>query len=220
MSIIRVNKRKGFFIAPNQPFNDKNLSWEARGVMGYLLSKPDGWECQNYNLVNQTDAGEYVINRILKELKEFGYLYRYRKSDGRGKIKWISEVYEMPSANPHFTKGQSFDHRKSRPSKGSTDEKPHDIVNTDSNKDLPQEKTESISPSGEKSPSLSQDDFADRTTPSPVVATKPQHNGKPLSESEAAHLQTFGVLPGDILPEYDIIQEIQAAHWDKLTTNE
>lgn len=229
MSIIRVNKRKGFFIAPNQPFNDKNLSWEARGVMGYLLSKPDGWQCRNYNLANQTAAGEYVISRILKELKEFGYLYRCRKSDGRGKIKWMTEIYEIPSANPHFTKGQSFDDRKSQSSKESIVEKPHDKVNTDSSKDLPQEKTKSLSPPGEKSPSdpdltdiltelaeneaLAGDDFADLTTPSPIVAKSPS-NDKPLTESEAAHLRTFGSLPGEPLLEYDEYQEIRRAQWD------
>lgn len=232
MSIIRVNKRKGFFVAPNQPFNDKNLSWEARGVMGYLLSKPDGWQCKNYDLANQTAAGEYVISRILKELKEFGYLYRYRKSDGRGKIKWMTEIYEMPSANPHFTKGQSFDDRKSQSSKESIVEKPHDKVNTDSSKDLPQEKTESLSPPGENSPSdpdltdiltelaedeaLADDDFADLTSPKFAFVMKPEINGESLSltESEIANLRTLGKLPGSELPGvYDIIQEIKAV-WE------
>jgi len=41
MSIIRVKKDKGYFVASNKPFNNKNLSWEARGILGYLLSKPD-----------------------------------------------------------------------------------------------------------------------------------------------------------------------------------
>lgn len=93
----------------------------------------------------------------------------------------------------------------------------------------------SLSPPGEKSPSdpdltdilteLAEDealadDFSDLTTPSPLVAKSPPANGKPLTESDAAHLRIFGGLPGEPMSEYDIIQEMQAAHWDKLTTNE
>jgi hypothetical protein len=44
MTTIRVKKDARYFSASNEPFNDKRLSWEARGLMGYLLSKPDNWE--------------------------------------------------------------------------------------------------------------------------------------------------------------------------------
>ena len=69
MSIIRVKKDKNYFAASNVPFNDKRLSWEARGVMGYLLSKPDNWQVRFDDLVNQGDAKRFKLRRILRNLK-------------------------------------------------------------------------------------------------------------------------------------------------------
>jgi hypothetical protein len=145
MSTIRVHKDKGYFLASNEPFNDKRLSWEARGVMGYLLSKPDGWECRSYDLINQTNAGRHVIKRIMSELQEAGYVYRYRKSEGRNTIKWVTEVYETPALNIHLlSKGQISAIEKEGLSKADIyevesfdDEKPVDIVITDPSNDLP-----------------------------------------------------------------------------------
>ncbi|MCK5612121.1 hypothetical protein KAR91_60175, partial [Candidatus Pacearchaeota archaeon] len=91
MSIVRTVKEQKYFVASNVLFNDKRLSWEARGIMAYLLSKPDGWQCHNYDLVNQSAAGKHVVQRVLKELKEFGYVHRYQESDG-AKIVWVTEV--------------------------------------------------------------------------------------------------------------------------------
>ena len=100
MSTYRVKKDKGYFVANNLPFNDRRLSWEASGVMGYLLSKPDGWKCRNNDLINQRNAGNDKVNRILKELKYCGYFYRHRVHDEEGKFEWVTNVYENPSDNP------------------------------------------------------------------------------------------------------------------------
>jgi hypothetical protein len=150
MSTVRVHKDKGYFLASNQPFNDKRLSWEARGVMGYLLSKPDGWECHSYDLINQTSAGRHVIKRIISELQKAGYVHRFRKSEGRNTIKWITEVYETPELNPHLSKGQKSAIEKEGLSKAENyevesfdDEKPVDIVITDLSNDLLTEKASS-----------------------------------------------------------------------------
>lgn len=96
MSIIRVVKNNNYFVASNEPFNDKHLSWEARGVMGYLLSKPDNWQVMFNDLVNSGPAGEKFIRRILKELQEYGYLERKQSHLPNGKYEWVSTVYETP----------------------------------------------------------------------------------------------------------------------------
>lgn len=96
MSIIRVKKDSKYFAASNEPFNDKRLSWEARGVMGYLLSKPDDWQVMFNDLVNSGPAGAKVIRRVLKELQEYKYLDRKRKQLPDGKFEWVSTIYETP----------------------------------------------------------------------------------------------------------------------------
>lgn len=103
--IVRVKKNREFFTASNQPFNDRRLSWEAKGMMGYLLSKPDHWTCRNADLVHQTEeseysAGEYKVNRILGELKQYGYMRRFRERTDEGKFDWVTEIYESPAMNP------------------------------------------------------------------------------------------------------------------------
>jgi hypothetical protein len=98
MSVIRVNKKKnpGWFTAMNAPFEDARLSWGARGVMAYLLTKPDHWEVKNQDLLNKGPAGEYKLNGILTELKKYGYLEREKRRKPDGTFEWVSNVYEVP----------------------------------------------------------------------------------------------------------------------------
>lgn len=103
MSVIRVNKQKSFTTVANQPFNDNRLSWEASGVMGFLLTKPDGWECRPTYLMSLRAAGKKKIRRILRELQTYGYLHREKAWDDKGRIYWITEIYEIPSLNPNYT---------------------------------------------------------------------------------------------------------------------
>lgn len=100
MTTIRVKKDVRYFSASNEPFNDKRLSWEARGLMGYLLSKPNDWEVRMSDLENQSNAGSHKLRRILAELRSCGYMNRIRITKGDGKFDWVTEVYESPSQNP------------------------------------------------------------------------------------------------------------------------
>jgi len=131
VSIIRTVKKENYSSISNHLITNRKLSWEARGVLVYLLSKPDGWECRSYDLVNQGPAGKHIIRRILKELQENGYLHRFRESEGPGKILWVTEVYESPKINTSYRSPDIT------PSTMSTDdnvdgEKVGHIVSTDS----------------------------------------------------------------------------------------
>lgn len=133
MSIIRVKKDAKYFTASNEPFNDKRLSWEARGLMGYLLSKPNNWQVRMDALDKAGTAGNYKIRRMLAELRKYGYMNRIRVTVEGGKFDWITEVYESPSQNPKPS--QSVQKRTSvrkSASGSSASGKLPDIVNTDS----------------------------------------------------------------------------------------
>ena len=101
MSIIRVKKDANYFAASNEPFNDERLSWEARGLMGYLLSKPNDWKVSQRDIANKGQAGERKVKRMLAELRKAGYMNRIRVTLEHNKFDWITEVYESPSQNPH-----------------------------------------------------------------------------------------------------------------------
>lgn len=105
MSIIRVRKDARYFSASNEPFNDKRLSWESRGLMGYLLSKPNGWQVRMDNLEKQGPAGNFKLRRMLAELRSCGYMNRIRIVNEDKTFDWITDVYESPSQNPNPSKG-------------------------------------------------------------------------------------------------------------------
>jgi 1,2-phenylacetyl-CoA epoxidase PaaB subunit len=96
MSIFRINKESNYSIVSNYTFNDSRLTWEARGVLAYLLTKPDGWVVRRTDLVKQAPNGEYQIRRILKELQSNGYMVREKKRHSSGKFYYVTEVYEQP----------------------------------------------------------------------------------------------------------------------------
>jgi DnaD/phage-associated family protein len=104
MSIIRVKKDARYFAASNEPFNDERLSWEARGLMGYLLSKPDDWEVRQMDLERRGPAGGYKIKKMLAELRAYGYVNRYRITNPDQTFTWMTVVYESPSKNPNPSK--------------------------------------------------------------------------------------------------------------------
>ena len=96
MSIIRVEKNGDYTILANAPLNDERLSWEARGLLAYLLSKPNNWKVNSRALVSKAPAGRAKVQRILRELEEHGYLERRKVRGERGRFEWESVVREIP----------------------------------------------------------------------------------------------------------------------------
>lgn len=95
--IIRTVKQRGeFTILPKAAINDDRLSWEALGVLAYLLSKPDGWQVNLKHLVKRGRAQDHKVRRIVAELEDAGYMVRRRQNGEGGKWNWITEIYETP----------------------------------------------------------------------------------------------------------------------------
>ena len=74
--IIRNPDRDGFVIISKDAVEDERLSWGARGLHHYLLSKPDGWQVIVVHLVKQSPKGRTVVEGLLDELEKFGYIVR------------------------------------------------------------------------------------------------------------------------------------------------
>ena len=98
-AIVRVKKKAGFTTVSNAAIADPKLSWEAAGLLAYLLTKPDNWEVRNSFLEGYRAAGRHKMNRMLAELKTAGYLRRYRSQEDDGRFTWVSEIYEDPAEN-------------------------------------------------------------------------------------------------------------------------
>ncbi|OGO41593.1 MAG: hypothetical protein A2Z04_06715 [Chloroflexi bacterium RBG_16_57_9] len=96
--IIRTvkNKDNPYTTMRRATFEDEHLSWAARGILAYLLCKPDNWELRVTDLIRNGDLGERGIRSVLAELQKLGYLVRSRLHLPNGTFQWISTVYEEP----------------------------------------------------------------------------------------------------------------------------
>lgn len=99
MATIRTHKKENpFVMLDKRLLEDTRLSWEAKGLHAYLMSKPDSWTVNVKHLVKQSRNGRDATYRIVNELIYAGYIERIqeRSEDGRlGDIEYI--VYETPT---------------------------------------------------------------------------------------------------------------------------
>jgi uncharacterized phage protein (TIGR02220 family) len=136
--IIR-NKSPRYTVIPNQLLEDERITWEAKGILAYLLSKPDAWELNASHLIGFGHAGREKIYRVLKELQDAGYASHNRKSDGR--VEWeIRDTAQLEK--PHAEKQHKANPRAEKPNEEKPNEEkpneekpneanPHVLVNTE-----------------------------------------------------------------------------------------
>jgi hypothetical protein len=74
--------------------NDERLTWGARGLLTYLLSKPDDWKVMVPDLIKQSPAGRDAVYAILKNLEDNGYLRRIRTRRADGTFEYSTVIYE------------------------------------------------------------------------------------------------------------------------------
>ena len=96
-TIHRVSGRKRWVTIDQRAIEDARLSWAARGLLVYLLSKPDDWQVRVKDLQKRGDLGRDGIYKLLAVLRRFHYL-RYEKNRTRdGRVRGGSyAVYEVP----------------------------------------------------------------------------------------------------------------------------
>lgn len=99
MSIIRVshNKENPYVLLNKKFLEGSLLSLRAKGLLAYLLSKPDNWTIRVPHLIREMKEGRDAIQATLKELEIQGYLVRSRAQDKKGKFRgWETIVFETP----------------------------------------------------------------------------------------------------------------------------
>ena len=93
---VRKNKENPFVMLDKRLFEDTRLSWKAKGLLGYLLSRPDDWTIRVSDLIKRSTDGETSVYTGLKELEENGYMERVRVRDDKGKFLRVEYfVYEQ-----------------------------------------------------------------------------------------------------------------------------
>lgn len=104
-TIHNVKLDKHFTVTANSTPADPNLSWEAKGLLWYILSRDENWRVYVKQLVT-IYSGEKkrghkrdAIRDILTELKQAGYVTYTKTKDARGRWQHRYDVYPMPVQN-------------------------------------------------------------------------------------------------------------------------
>lgn len=94
MSILRRHLSTGFTVVPTAALEDARLSFRARGVLAFLISKPDAWKVRAESIASAGKEGKEAIKTALRELKDLGYYRVVTERMADGTLSRITEVYD------------------------------------------------------------------------------------------------------------------------------
>jgi hypothetical protein len=142
MTVVRRHHNSRFASFPNTIWEDPRLTVEAKGALGYLLSRPHNWKVWPRQVAQVLDVGKDKLQRIFRELIAAGYMTREQPRDEStgsfGKIEYVVRDEPEPVAslpqpenpepvNPEPVKAAAYKERR--------------ILNTDSTKDADDART-------------------------------------------------------------------------------
>ena len=91
------NKENPYYVKARTAVVDKRLSWKAKGIHDYLMSKPDHWQANIEELAKASSDGIDAVRSGVNELITTGYMKRMRVTDSKGKVTgWRLDTYEQP----------------------------------------------------------------------------------------------------------------------------
>lgn len=130
MAIVRRAARpRQFHVTDHRLIEDRRLSWEALGLLVYLLSRPDDWTVNVRHLARLgRGASRDKIYRILRELSAACYAHErvIRQDDGRyASREWL--ITDEPSGIPDTAQPEQAKPDEAAPDRGNAT-----LPNTDS----------------------------------------------------------------------------------------
>lgn len=136
MAIIRgARPSDNFVMIHNAALADERLSYKARGLLAYMLSRPPGWATSAERLASTSPKeGRDAVLSGLKELETIGYLHRKMTSGGRGKWSHDQYVTDEPYLDGEPSKDKEVIATGLDDSVNYDSVKPVDTSKTDSNK--------------------------------------------------------------------------------------
>lgn len=109
MSVYRIRKdRNNPYVMINKTFvHDERLSYKAKGILLYLLSRPDDWQVYEIEIMKHAKDGRDSVRGGIKELIEAGYIDRAQKRDENGKfVGYNYDVFEVPTEDGKSDNGK------------------------------------------------------------------------------------------------------------------
>jgi hypothetical protein len=105
-TIFRVykNPHNPFVMMDKRPLENPKLSYKAKGMLAYLLSRPDNWKINLQDLINRSSDGRDGVKSGLKELENAGHITIHQERDDKGKFRRvIYSVLELPLTEKPLT---------------------------------------------------------------------------------------------------------------------
>ena len=157
MAIIRTKREHSYTVVSNKIYDKNQLSWQAMGLLGYLLTKPDSWQVMVAELVNVTKdtkkpTGREGVYNIINELKEKGFISVRKNSDGSTDYT----VYDEPIQQSNQENPNQGKPNQGKPNQGKPNQAEPTLVNTEYkqvlniNKDGEEEGAENAASASEK----------------------------------------------------------------------
>jgi hypothetical protein len=128
-TVFRVAKNADnpFVMIDRRPIENPALSWKAKGILAYLLSRPDDWVIRFRDLVNRSTDGGHMVRAAMKELKAAGHLKVTTEREGGRIVRWVYQVYEIPLVENQEVEKQQVKKRASTNKKVVTKKNSKDI---------------------------------------------------------------------------------------------
>jgi hypothetical protein len=89
-----------FTVIANSIIDDQTLTWKARGLLIFILSKPDNWRTNMKHLASQSADGYYAVQSGMAELEDAGYIRRVKAQDSAGRWSTSTIVHDHPVDKP------------------------------------------------------------------------------------------------------------------------
>ena len=171
MAIIRTKREHSYTVVSNKVYDKNQLSWQAMGLLGYLLTKPDNWQVMVAELVNVTKdtkkpTGREGVYNIINELKEKGFISVRKNSDGSTDYTVYDEPIQQPNqGKPNQGKPNQGKPNQGKPNQAEPNQAEPTLVNTEYkqvlniNKDGEEEGAENTASASEKNTSNVFSDF-------------------------------------------------------------
>lgn len=137
MSVHRLSLYRSddpFTRVPNVTINDQQLDLKARGLLVFMLSKPDGWTFRERALAEQTGVSREQIRTALARLTDAGYVRRVRRIvDGKPRLEThVFDVAQREGTDPVPDPVRVDDGRESVPVSNERDQ----VTNNNSRQDV------------------------------------------------------------------------------------
>lgn len=105
------NAKNPYVMIDRRPIDNPALSFKAKGILTYLMARPDGWEVCVKDLANHAKDRKASIRSGMRELKAAGHIKQRQMRDNGRITGLLIEVYEVPYADFQHVENQNAENQ-------------------------------------------------------------------------------------------------------------